>query len=105
MQLDGIFVNDWGFEGQKVPSWIKLNEDFTEGMYFEINPANEDEGIYKIFVDLIDDNFQPLSSRFEFELQIIDSSKLNFWQKTDTEERQQDFVIEEQISVRVKAPD
>ena len=88
MQLDGIFVTDWGFEGQKVPSWIKLNEDFADGMYFEINPANEDEGIYKIYVDLIDDNLQPLSSRFEFELQIIDSSRLNFLQKTETKQRQ-----------------
>lgn len=48
-------------------------------MFFEINPADTNAGTYRVYVDLVDDNRDPMSSRYEFDLQVIDSSMLNFW--------------------------
>ena len=49
-------------------------------MLFEINPTDANAGTYTVYVDLVDNNnLDPMSSRYEFDLQVIDSSKLNFW--------------------------
>ena len=103
MQLDKIFVVEWGIEGLKSWGWIKLNMDFTKGMFFEVNPTEKEAGSYKVYVDMIDDNKEPQIGRFEFDLYVIDSSQLNFLTKDkDKKDREQQFLIKEQISVAVE---
>ena len=73
MQLDKVSIVDWGFEGVKTPKWAQLNPNIEAGLFFKLNPAYEDAGSYSIYVNLVDDNSPPLSSKYEFELLVIDT--------------------------------
>ena len=93
---------DWGIEGLDIWPWIKLNLDFTKGMFFEVNPTDKEAGAYKVYVDMIDDNREPQSSRFEFDLFVIDSSQLNFlFTDKDKKDREEQYLVKEQIKVQV----
>lgn len=106
MQLDNVAITDWGIEGMKTPpAWIKLNEEFSDGLVVVLDPKVTNIGIYIVFIDLIDDNEKPMSSRFNFEIQIIDTSNLDFLKKNSKREEKKQYIIEEAITVKIFPPD
>ena len=89
MQLDGISIVTWGIEGLETPpAWIKMSDKITDGLSFRVEPTEKDEGQYTVIVELIDDNTEPLSNLFSFDLFVINLSKLDFLNKNVTVKRE-----------------
>ena len=68
-----------------------------------MNPAFEDSGSYSIYILLTDDNSPPLSSKYEFELQVLDT-RFNFLEDKKKEREQQIF-IPDPVYVEIFPPD
>ena len=90
MQLDGISIVKWGIEGLETPpTWIEMSQNFTNGLSFKVEPTEQDEGQYTVIVELIDDNEEPLSNEFSFDLFVINPDKLDFLKKNVTVQKEQ----------------